>query len=70
MKKIKLLLVLLPLISVAQSSLPSYPSLIKRFYSEYSYTPKEQVDGLNFAKMKDGWHVQVIDRVTEVVKQD
>lgn len=70
MKKAILLFVLLPLISVAQNSLPSYPSLLKRFYSEYSYTPKQQVDGLNFAKMKDGWHAQVIDRVTEVVKQD
>lgn len=55
---------------MAQNPLPSYPSLLKRFYSEYSYTPKEQVDGLNFAKMKDGWHAQVIDRITEVVKQD
>lgn len=70
MKKTALLLAILPLIGIAQTSLPSYPSVLNRFFFAYSYTPKDAVDGLNFAKMKDGWHVQVIDRVTEIVKQD
>ena len=70
MKKIAFPLLLFPLFSLAQTSLPSYPSVVTQFFSHYSYTPAELVDGLNFAKRKDGWHVEVIDRVTEKVKSD
>ena len=70
MKKILLFLLLFPVFSMAQTSLPSYPDLLHHFFSHYGYVPKEPVDGLNFAKKRDGWHVQVIDRVTEVIKTD
>jgi hypothetical protein len=70
MRKTVLLLLLLPLTCLAQTALPSYPSVLTEFFSHYSYQPEEAVDGLNFAKTKEGWHVQVIDRVTEAVKKD
>jgi hypothetical protein len=70
MKKILFLLLCFPLFGMAQTYLPSYPALLHHFFSHYGYAPTEAVDGLNFAKKKDGWHVQVIDRVTEVVKTD
>ncbi|HEU4470112.1 MAG TPA: hypothetical protein VFR58_03435 [Flavisolibacter sp.] len=65
-----LLLFFCPLFCMAQSSFPSYSVVRKAFYEQYGYIPEENVDGINFAKKRQGWYVQVIDRVTEKTKQE
>ncbi|HEV7779718.1 MAG TPA: hypothetical protein VGO58_00550 [Chitinophagaceae bacterium] len=55
------LVILFPVILFGQSSFPSYPDILKRFFSLYSYKPAEYSEGLIFAKRKDGWYVDIVD---------
>lgn len=68
MKRLFYLFIIIPFFGRGQ--MPSYPSILGQFFTNYGYSPRESVDGLNFAKKKDGWYVQIIDRVTEAVKKD
>lgn len=71
MKKVPLILSLLAtLLSHAQPFLPPYKEIARHFFNHYSYTPAEPVDAISFAKKKDGWHVQVVDRLTEKSKSE
>ncbi|HYO22090.1 MAG TPA: hypothetical protein VER36_06770 [Flavisolibacter sp.] len=71
MKSLLLLsLVLAYVFTAAQNSLPSYHQVLKQYFEHYNHVPKEQVDGLNFAKKKNGWFVQVVNRLTEQVKEE
>lgn len=51
-----------PFIFWGQPSFPSYPDILKKFFSSYSYTPAEYTDGILFAKRKDGWYVDIVNR--------
>src|SRR5687768_15110900 len=69
MKKL-LILILLPLFARSQNKLPSYPTVLKEFFKNYSYTPEEETDGITFAKKKTGWYVQVVNRITDEEKKE
>lgn len=70
MKKIVLLLLIVPFFVYAQTSFPSYTDVLIEFYKHYNYSKDMMPNAVNFAKMKDGWHCQVVDQVTEEVKTD
>src|SRR6185436_5902639 len=57
--------ILLPGKPWAQTNLPSYPEVIKEFYTNYSYLPEKEHDEINFVKKKRGWYVQIVDRVND-----
>lgn len=70
MRKILFLMLLLPFGGFAQ--MPLYTDVLKQFFELYTYqAPSDDIaEGLNFAKKKDGWHVQLVNRVNEQVKTD
>lgn len=62
-------LLLINISAKAQHAFPTYFEVLQKFYSHYNYYPEEAVDGLEFAKKKEGWYVNNIDRQTEEVKK-
>jgi hypothetical protein len=68
MKNLIILFLLIPTLCVSQ--LPSYPIVLESFFSSYSFHADDPVLALNFAKKKDGWYVQVINRITEKVQEE
>ncbi len=46
----------------AQNSMPTYPQVLKTFFSKYTDSDNAEEE-LNFAKKKDGWYVQHINRL-------
>jgi hypothetical protein len=46
----------------AQNNMPTYPQVLKAFFSKYTDSNNAE-DELNFAKKKDGWYVQHINRL-------
>jgi hypothetical protein len=70
MRKLFILLLFLPVCGCAQ--MPGYVEMLRQFFKLYTYeTPSDDLaQGLNFAKKKDGWYVQIIDRITEAVKTE
>jgi hypothetical protein len=58
-----LLGILSPLIFWGQASFPSYPDILNKFFSQYSFEPAEYTDGIIFAKRKTGWYVDVVNRL-------
>lgn len=68
-KLIVFTLVLVQISAKAQYSFPTYFEVLQKFYGHYSYYPIEASDGLEFAKKKEGWYVNIIDRQTEKVKK-
>ncbi|MGG9961633.1 hypothetical protein [Ferruginibacter sp. SUN106] len=64
MKKIVLSIVvsLLSIVVVAQHKIPTYYDVLKTFFTKY--TTEESYDNFtSFAKKKDGWYVQQINRI-------
>ena len=57
------LLIICPVILFGQVSFPSYPDILKKFFSLNSYEPVEYTDGILFAKRKNGWFVDIVDRM-------
>ena len=55
--------ILLPYKLSAQTNLPSYPDVIKEFFTHYSYQPEEKNDQISFAKKRLGWYVHIVDRL-------
>ena len=49
--------------SLAQSEMPPYPEVVKKFYTSYTYEPKDEYQELRFAKKAKGWFIQLVDRV-------
>ncbi|MEO8406479.1 MAG: hypothetical protein ABI480_17845 [Chitinophagaceae bacterium] len=47
----------------AQKTIPTYPQVVEKFYTTYSYLPEESYDKLMFAKKKDGWYVHAVDQL-------
>ena len=71
MKQLLLLLFMLPAwLTRAQDIPPGYHHVLQQYFQQYKHDPEEPVDGLNFAKKKNGWFVQVVDRLTEEVKNE
>jgi hypothetical protein len=52
-----------PLIFWGQVSFPSYPDILNKFFSLYSFEPVEYTDGIIFAKRKNGWYVDIVNRL-------
>jgi hypothetical protein len=46
----------------AQKGLPTYPQVLNAFFSKYAGSDNGE-DELNFAKKKDGWYVQQVNRI-------
>jgi hypothetical protein len=65
MKKVAIIILcfffLFPKISQAQASLPSYPEVIKEFFTNYSHERKEPDDRIFFVKKKEGWYVRIVN---------
>src|SRR3954468_22089633 len=68
MKNLIILFLLIPILCISQ--LPSYPIILKSFFSSFSFHADDPVLALNFAKKKDGWYVQVINQMTEKVQDE
>ncbi|MBL7731088.1 MAG: hypothetical protein JNM88_07920, partial [Chitinophagaceae bacterium] len=54
---------LLPVVFFAQAAFPSYPDVLNKFFNEYSFETEDYTQGLLFAKRKDGWYADVVDRM-------
>ncbi len=48
----------------SQESLPSYHGVMKEFFGKYQYE-KDYKKDIRFAKKKNGWHIQLINRYEE-----
>jgi hypothetical protein len=46
----------------SQQSLPSYPEVVKTFFTQYNTSPDYE-NWIVFAKKKDGWYVQHVNRL-------
>ena len=54
--------------STAQPGLPSYPEVIKEFFTNYSYQREKETDEIYFARKRQGWYVHIVDSNNEVQK--
>lgn len=61
---IPVILYLLPSLSFAQPQMPSYYEVLKKFCSAYN-TGEDYNNYTNFAKKKNGWYVQQINRLNK-----
>lgn len=60
---ILLAFLLIPFDFYGQASFPSYPEILKKFFTQYSFEPEDYIEGILFAKRKDGWYVDIVDRL-------
>ena len=66
LKTILILLALAPVALSAQQSLPSYQEVVKYFFDHYTYKD-DYTKSPGFARKKNGWYVQTLDRGTNRV---
>ena len=57
-----LLMIWAPALSFSQTGLPDYWTVVNKFFSLYHHENSIQ-ENLDFAKKKDGWHVQLTNRL-------
>lgn len=54
---------LIPFVFYGQGPFPSYPEILKKFFHQYSFEPEDYIEGILFAKRKDGWYVDIVNRL-------
>jgi hypothetical protein len=71
MKKAVLIILLIPFFGKAQETKPFFPDVVRTFFKSYTYENQfDPIEGIQFAKKKEGWTVMVIDRITDSIKAE